>query len=84
MNTVTSPTTENTQASVTCRIHTKLATASTKVNITIWDTASNTYLDFPQTQRIHSWTTTLVSLHLFQITYILTYSDLTLCLGLEA
>lgn len=68
MNTVTSQITEITQASVTCRIHTKLATAGTKVNITIWDTATKTYLDFPQTQRIHSWTTTLVSLHLYSNT----------------
>jgi hypothetical protein len=68
MNTVTSPT-EITQASVTCRIHTKLPMASSKVNITIWDTTSNTYLDFPQKQRIHSWTTTLVSLHLLKFLY---------------
>jgi len=73
MNKVTSPS-ESTQASVTCKIHTKLA--NNKVNITIWDANSKTYLDFPQKQRIHSWTTTLVSLILHFLPPIL--SDLIL------
>jgi len=31
------------------------------LNITVWDNQSQSYLEFPKNERIHSWTTTLVS-----------------------
>lgn len=31
------------------------------LKITIWDTESRAYLEFPSKERLHSWTTTLVS-----------------------
>lgn len=31
--------------------------------VTLWDNRTGVYLQFPQTQRIHSWTSIMVSLH---------------------
>ena len=61
MKQVTSSPHEIADASFDSMIHTTNAKAGQNVNIAIWDSAFNTYLRFPQTQRIYSWTTTLVS-----------------------
>jgi len=47
----------NSQDNANCR------TFAGKVNISIWDSSSKTYLEFPKSKRIHSWTTTLVSFY---------------------
>lgn len=55
------PTLTRASASVQGRLTRDDASAATQQPLTIWDASANTAVAFPQSQRIHSWTTVLVS-----------------------
>ena len=55
------PTLTRASASVQARLTRDDASAATQQPLTIWDASANTAVAFPQSQRIHSWTTVLVS-----------------------